>query len=73
MGAFRYGLLGAKGKPKYDRIECSIRRLREYQLTGNTEHLLDVANMMELEWVEGDHPLKHFQSKDDGEHTKAKD
>jgi hypothetical protein len=69
MGALRYGLLMATGKPKYDRIDSAIKRLRKYQDTGNDEHLVDVANMMLLEFVEGCHPTKHFSSVDDGEHV----
>ena len=69
QGAFRYGRLGAAGKPAYDRTTCAIRRLEDYRATGNTEHLLDVANLMECEWVEGTHPLKHFAPKDDSSHT----
>lgn len=66
MGAFRYGQLGVKGKPKFDRVSDMIRRLQEYQSDRNKEHLFDVANLSELEFVEGDGVLV---SKADGEHT----
>lgn len=69
IGALRYGLLHASGKPKYDRIACAIKRLKKYKDTGNDEFLVDVANMCLLEFEEGIHPNKHFKSVDDGEHT----
>lgn len=65
MGALRYGRIGEKGKPEYDRIESAMRRLKEYRKTGNDEHLVDVANIMLLEFVEGTHPNKHFSSIDE--------
>jgi hypothetical protein len=72
MGAIRYGRIGALDKKKWDRIPDMIKRLEAYRDEGNLEYLVDVANLCLLEYVEGDHPLKHFQSKDDGTHTKVK-
>jgi len=69
MGALRYGLLGAPGKPRYDRVGDAIRRLREYADTGSLELLVDVANLALLEFVEGKHPKRHWSTKDDGPHT----
>jgi hypothetical protein len=69
IGSMRYGLMGAPGKPHYDRIRCMIRRLTAYRLDGNAEHLIDVANLAELEFVEGNHRGVHPQ--DDGEHSAA--
>ena len=66
MGAYRYGLLRASGKPQYDRIRSAKDRLDAYISTGNLEHLVDVANMMLPEFVEGKHPLRHFTASDDG-------
>lgn len=71
MGAFRYGLLHAPGKTKYDRIGSIIRRLEKYEMDGNQEHLVDAANLCLMEFEEGDHPLKHFGAQDDGEHVQA--
>ena len=70
MGALRYGRIGAKNKPKYDRINSMIKRLMRYQETGNKEFLVDVANLCLLEFVECHHPKEHFISIDDGEHVK---
>ena len=71
MGAFRYGRLGSKDKVQYDRVACMMRRLNAYCNDKNAEHLCDVANLAMLEFVEGSHNGVH--SKDDGEHTKAKE
>lgn len=72
MGALRYGRLGAAGKPQYDRCTDIKRRVSKYKDTGNLEYLVDAANLCQCEFVEGDHPNKHFSSADDGEHTKAR-
>ena len=69
QGAFRYGRLGAKGKPHYDRLMEIRRRLERYEDTGNLECLVDAANVALLEFVEGRHPDRHFASVDDGEHA----
>jgi len=70
MGAIRYGKIGAKNKPKYDRVESMIQRLNNYNSTGNKEFLIDVANLCLLEFVECNHPNQHFNSIDDGEHVR---
>ena len=69
QGAFRYGLMGSKDKPKFDRMESILKRVKKYNETGNIEFLVDIANLALLEYVEGDHPKKHFKSIDDGEHV----
>lgn len=70
QGAFRYGPIGSK-KPKFDRIGSASKRMAEYVRTGNAEHLVDAANMLLLEYVAADHPMYHFQSLDDAEHTEV--
>ena len=65
MGAIRYGLLGDKSKPRYDRIGTLLRRAEEYRKTGNDELLVDIANTAMLEFVEGTHPKKHFYAHDE--------
>jgi len=72
MGALRYGRMNASGKPKYDVIPSMIKRILKYKDTGNTEFLVDVANLCLLEFEEGHHHKKHFSSIDDGEHVKIK-
>lgn len=69
MGAFRYGKIKATGKPKYNRIDSVKKRLLKYEETGNLELLVDCANLCLMEFIEGEHPNKHFTSGDDGEHV----
>lgn len=75
MGAIRYGLHNAPGKKAYDRVESIKRRADAFALTGNTEHLVDIANEALCEYVEEihPHPNKHFTAQDDSSHTKQKD
>lgn len=72
MGAIRYGKLGEPGKPNYDRIESIIKRSKKFKETGNTEFLVDIANLALVEFVAGKHPKKHFKAIDDGEHVNIK-
>jgi hypothetical protein len=71
VGAFRYGLLG-KDKPSWARIASCMERLQIYLKTGNTAHLVDVANLCQLEFFEGQHPAKHFAANDDGVDVEAR-
>ncbi len=70
FGGMRYGIFGKKNKPKYNNVESITKRLKKYELTGNTEHLVDIANLCMVEFVEGVHPLKHFSASDDTEHVR---
>ena len=71
MGAFRYNCIHEPNKVQYDRVSAMFRRLTKYVETGNTELLVDIANLALLEFEEGDHPNKHFRSEDDGIHVTA--
>jgi len=71
VGAYRYGPLGATGKPRYDRMGSIISRAAEYQRTGNLELLVDIANLCLLEFVEGKHPKRHFHAQDDSKHVEV--
>lgn len=70
MGALRHGAIGATGKRRYDRVGSMARRLADYRLDGNLEHLVDVANLALIEFVESDHPRRHWAAMDDGPHTR---
>lgn len=72
MGAIRYGRINAPGKPRFNRVEEVRNRVLKYEVSGNTEFLVDVANMALLEFEEGQHPTKHYKAIDDGEHSKIK-
>lgn len=70
MGGLRYGYFNKPGKPKYDRARSIMRRAQKYILTGNTEHLVDIANEALCEYKEPAHPNAHWEAQDDGEvHT----
>ncbi len=68
MGAMRYGPIGEGDKSKYDRPGTILRKAERYKETGNDELLVDIANMALLEFVEGQHPKKHFKAADDKGH-----
>jgi hypothetical protein len=68
MGALRYGKIKAPGKRKWNRIAGIQKRLDQYAQTGNLETLVDVANLALLEFVEGEHPRRHFEAFD-GDHS----
>ena len=69
MGALRYGPLHAPGKRPWNRPAGIAKRLAQYIRTGNTEYLVDVANLALLEFEEGTHPTKHFSAAIDGDHS----
>jgi hypothetical protein len=73
MGSFRYGRMSDPAKAgKFDNVKDAIRRLQEYQRTGNDEMLVDVANLCLIEFQAGVHPRKNFSATDDGQHTPLK-
>jgi hypothetical protein len=67
LGCGRYGWINQPGKPQYCRIQSVKDRLEKYNVTGNTEYLVDCANLLMLEFEEGIHPLKHFRALDEDE------
>lgn len=70
MGSFRYQRFEVKRKSfDYDCAHEAVVRIERYKQDGNTEHLVDAANMLLLEFEFGRHPRKHFASIDDGEHA----
>lgn len=70
LGTFRYGDYKAPTAKKYDRIGSAIKRLQKYQETGNSEFLVDAANLCMIEFDVPNHKNAHFKSVDDGEHVK---
>ena len=71
MGGLRYGIMARKSNKNYNYLADVERRLKLYRVTGNTEHLVDIANLCLLAFEFDKHPLKHFASADDGEHCKT--
>jgi hypothetical protein len=66
MGTLRYGLITNEPKPGHtEKYVAYIQtKLNIYAETGNTEMLVDVANLAMMEFVMGDHPDKHFKAVD---------
>ena len=69
IGSFRYGQKqNPRQGPSYDQMTSIINRARAYQIDGNDEHLVDIANLALIEFYVGRHPLKHFSAQDDAHH-----
>jgi hypothetical protein len=50
-----------------DPYACAMQRMELYQKTGNTEHLIDAANFMMIEYTYPQHPQAHFRGTDSQE------
>lgn len=72
MGAFRYGMFGAEGKPHYDHMKAIRKKTELFEQTGNLELLVDIANYAMCEYREGIHPLRHWGPTDDTDHAEVK-
>lgn len=67
MGALRYGSINdspkkGKRRPIAKRIKSDID---DYELTGNTEKLVDIATYCFVQFVRDPHPTKHFAAIDE--------
>ena len=71
VGRFRYGKIDRTHSTNYDRIGSALKRLHTYRETGNLEYLVDAANLCLMEYEHSDHPNKHFDAADDGEHVEC--
>lgn len=70
MGSFRYERFQEKAKGnKYKCLEYIRRKLVEYENTGNTETLVDAANICMIEFTAPHHPNHHFTPGDDTSHV----
>jgi len=68
MGAIRYGLLSdPKKTANYPLVYRAQILLADYQNTGNLELLVDAANFLLLEFVQGKHPNRHWTALDSGD------
>jgi hypothetical protein len=72
MGRFRYGAMNNPAKGDYNCMASAVRRITNYIKTGNLENLIDVANLMLVEFVRPKHPDAHFAATDDGEHVEKR-
>lgn len=66
VGAYRYGSQGTN----FDYLGYLEQKLKMYRDTGNTEFLVDVANLAWLGFEHDPHPNKHFKA-DNSETNKA--
>jgi len=71
MGCFRYGALRRSDKPKYNKVDSIRQRLDLYEQTGNAEHLVDIANLCLVEFVDESHPKFHWSAQDDKNHAQV--
>jgi len=70
-GSYRYGKMNQDGKPTYNCADSIIKRMKQYKQDGNLEWLADCAALLFIEFVEGEHPRRHWRSIDDTDiHTK---
>lgn len=71
MGYFRYGLLQDQiGRHEYDNVKSIKMRLDMYEATGNLEHMVDIANLCQIEFTVN--PDKPFKAADDATHAPRK-
>ncbi len=70
MGCFRYGRMHDRDKPNWDRVGRAFAELELYMKDRNKERLVDVANMMLLEFEEGSGVWR--PSDDTGLHTEER-
>lgn len=59
MGHLRYGQCG---RNLTDAVGSMIRRLEAYEQDGNLEHLVDVANLCEIEWIWPGHEKTWYEA-----------
>ena len=62
-----------QSKHYYLYLKICIQKAKLYQETGNDEILVDIANLAMVEFIEGNHPNKHYKAVDDGIHTEIKE
>lgn len=66
-GYYMYGSIRDSAIKKRDMLASLRRRLTKYEETGNTEWLMDVANIAMIEFVQPSHPQAHFKPTDSHE------
>lgn len=67
VGFFKYGLMTDAAANGVDQIESARKRIERYLETGNTEWLIDVANMVLIEFKHPQHPEAHYRPTDSDE------
>ena len=65
---YKYGPIKTNLENRYTDTMASLeKRLQKYRETGNTEWLIDVANMCMMEFMYPQHPKAHFRATDSNE------
>jgi len=62
----KYGDIKSNGAV-VDFVECMKQRIMKYEITGNTEWLVDVANFCMIEFMYPKHKKAHFRATDSNE------
>lgn len=64
MSYFKYGKVADAYPRKVDALRSMQVRLDKYAATGNTEHLIDAANYLMIEFMHPKHVDAHFTPED---------
>jgi hypothetical protein len=64
---YKYGPLAEAYPHRVNALETLQDRLKKYEATGNTEWLVDAANMAMIEFMRPAHPQAHFRPTDSNE------
>lgn len=68
MSYYKYGAIKknhSKEDNHMDAVSNLLKRLENYQKSGNTEFLVDVANFAMIEFMNPQHENAHFEGTDD--------
>lgn len=63
----KYGKMADAARKRVDQVASLKIRLERYEETGNTEWLMDVANMAMIEFTHPLHPDAHYRATDSDE------
>jgi hypothetical protein len=61
---YKYGRVADAYPSKVDALRSMQVRLDRYAASGNTEHLVDAANFLMIEFMHPSHPSAHFTPED---------
>jgi hypothetical protein len=64
MSYAKYGPLKDAFPDKVNALHSLLDRIRKYELTGNTEFLVDAANFAMIEFMRPSHKNAHFEATD---------
>lgn len=64
MSFFKYGRVAEAYPKRVDAMKSLRLRLMKYEVTGNTEALIDAANFLMIEFMHPKHPTAHYAPED---------